>query len=57
MGRRDSIRLALRTGDLARLLGVSRRTVFHWLKTGRLVLTGDPIEDFDTLAAMRSERS
>lgn len=48
--RRTSIRLVLRTNDLARLFQVHPRTIKRWLSTKQLVLTEDPVQDFLTLA-------
>jgi len=52
MGRRATIRLRLRTDDLARLFGVTPRTISRWIASGKLPLTGDPIADFRLLAAL-----
>ena len=49
MGRRAKVRLCLRTDDLARMFGVTSRTITRWIASGRLPLTGDPEEDLQTL--------
>ena len=49
MGRRAKVRLCLRTDDLARMFGVTSRTITRWIASGRLPLTGDPEDDLMTL--------
>lgn len=51
MGRRAKVRLVLRTDDLARMFGVTSRTITRWIASGRLPLMGDPLTDFRTIGA------
>jgi hypothetical protein len=48
--RTGAIRLKLKTEDLARAYNVRPGTIRNWIYQGKLVLTGDPVVDFLTLA-------
>lgn len=46
----------MRTGDIARLLGVCNRTVRNYYTTGQLTTSTDPVRDLMTLVAFAQER-
>ena len=49
-------RLQLTTLHLAKLFEVQSNTILCWLHTERLVLSGDPVEDFITLARLARDK-
>lgn len=55
-GGQVSDRLRLNTLTLAKLFNVKPDTIRHWLFREQLVLTGDPVEDFITLARLARDK-
>ena len=49
-------RFILKTNDIARIFGVQVDTIRRWMSDKRLVLSGDPVKDFITLAKLARDK-
>jgi len=55
--RRKVYRIALRTSDIAKLLGIAESTIGTWIQRKKLVFTGDPIKDLYSLLKLMKDRN
>lgn len=54
--RQSSVRVALRTNDIARLLDVTPSNLRQMIKRGQIVFTGDSVKDFLMLQDLLESR-